>query len=188
MSEESNTYRYIDELLPEHGYMLQSFECTDCLCNNSNHFTEYLKWSALSDSASGNGKTFAMFECEDGDIKRIIGFITLKSTSFITSFDRMNVMNGEPAMEIAELAVDKNYIRQGIGDALLMHAFSIAHTIRAEYVGVTRIVVCATKESVDFYSKKKYGFKKISDTYEIPRSIDNENCIGMSVRLKPIPR
>ena len=116
----------------------------------------------------------------------IIGFITLRTTSFIKKYEDYN--EGHSALEIAEIAIDQNFEKQGWGSILVKFAISIASNLNTKYAGIEYIVLCADPKAENFYkdfNKPNLGFKKIIDMYaEIPRDGWNVKCIPMLVKLQ----
>ena len=85
---------------------------------------------------------------------------------------------GEPAVEIYELAVHKDYQKQGIGTDIIKTIFAQVYELSEKYLGIKHIVVCAKPTAINFY--KKFNFKEIDKL--VPRTYDNKNCVAMSVR------
>ena len=116
------------------------------------------------------------------DNKHILGYITLRANSFIHKYERG--LEGEPSMEILELAVSKEYERQGIGTALFQFAVTLAADVTNNYMGVRYLLVCADPPAVGFYSKM--GLSKVEEYGQIPRDGWNDNCVPMFVKLPSV--
>ena len=162
----------------EHALIASNFSC-DKSCGNPDHFNEYLRYYAISDIKTGMGVTHICCGFDDSGMPvKIIGFVTIKTSSVITDDD--GTFNGKPAVEISELAVDEAWVRQGFGTMLVKYALAkIAET--KTNIGVRYVVVCADEQAVEFY--KKVGFDSLSSIYEIPREEWNAGCIPMYIDL-----
>jgi ribosomal protein S18 acetylase RimI-like enzyme len=171
--------RFTDEMKPEYMGLAQDFRVNPTSCNNPSHYEEYLKWTAITDNANGHSKTH-VYIVEDGGVQKILGFITLRCTSVISS-DEDDVPVGRAALEIYELAVHQDYERQGIGSALINIALRKSDEINTHYAGVEHIVLYADPSSVDFYLRQ--DFRRASDMYSIPTAIWNKNCVPMMMKL-----
>lgn len=153
------------------------FHVSPSSCGNPMHYENYLRFSALSDARSGMGVTHVLF---DESVNRIAGFVTLRMSSlFYTGEDGKK--RGSPALEIAELAVDADYERCGVGSSLLDLAIRAADVIRADMAGVKYLLACADPAAVGFYEKN--GFSRVSDLYEMPRDGSNNDCFPMYVQF-----
>ena len=96
--------------------------------------------------------------------QNIAGFITLRATSLVSEgTDKIKLV--EPAIEIAELAVDAKYERQGIGSALIGIAIDVSDELRKKVIGIRHIVVCADKSAIEFYKKLGFGNYHLSTKY-----------------------
>lgn len=174
--------RTIEQFGSIHVELSFSFECNSDKCGNYQHYTDYLKYNAMSDFATGMGVTYVMCEIgEDSKPVRILGFVTLKASSLVTGgFGEQ--MDGYPAIEISELAVDRNYEGQGIGRTLLNYAVYVCDQIREEFIGVKYLIVCADPQAEEFY-RKALNFEKVSSIYNIPREHWNGDCIPMFIKV-----
>ena len=162
----------------ELAHLVSSFDC-DPNCGNPEHFNNFLRYNAISDGVIGMGVTHVALGYDDeGTPVKIQGFVTIKTNSVVSVCDGIN--NGVPAMEIAELAVDKDIARQGLGTMLIKHALSIIDEIRCK-VGIKYAVVCADELAIGFY--EKVGFTHLSDYYVIPREQWNAGCVPMCIDL-----
>ena len=137
------------------------------------------KFSSITDNACGHGTTHALIGI-DGDNKVLIGFITLRASSFITMQD--DVAHGEAALEIMELAIDKRYEHNGYGETLIDYAIAIADDMNDYVLGTKYIVLCADEQAVPFYEKT--GFEKLSNYGQIPRNGANDQCVPMIMRIR----
>lgn len=143
------------------------------------YFQDYLKYSALMDIKQGNGTTQVFF---DDEKKKIMGFYTLKCNSLIVQSDNAKIKIGYPALEIYELAIDKDYQKHGVGTLLIKDIIAKAYNLQQTILGIRYIVVCAKSCAVGFYEKN--GFQKINDI--VPRTEDNKDCIPMSLHIGDI--
>lgn len=172
---------YIEQMHKKHIRLIRNFRATDINDSlGSDYFNNYLTYNGLLDNQQGIGKTF-LYIRDTGKEQILLGFYTLRCSSLIVDDTENNEKLGEPAIEIFELAVHKDYQRQGIGSTLMKNIFYTAHTMNTEYLGVKHLIVCAKRSAIPFYTKFK--FKELSDEKKIPRSIDNQACVGMSVKI-----
>ncbi len=151
-------------------------------CNNPTHYEEYLKFNALTDQRCGLAVTHVLVEDDDTTRqKKIAGFIALKATSLVKEYEEYN--EGHPALEIAELAIDKEYERHGFGTLLVQFAITTAASLNDNHLGIEYVVLCADPEAVEFYTKAPLDFKKLEDYYNLPREGWNQNCIPLLVKI-----
>ncbi len=104
----------------------------------------------------------------------------MKSTSLLTELDH-KLFSGEPALEIYNLAVSKNYQRQGIGTDLVYLAIYITKLLNESFLGIRNIVLTADPKAVGFYEKLE--FKKLSDYYLLPKDYENISCVPMIMKI-----
>jgi len=165
------------------------FQVNPSSCGNSEHYSQYLRFIALTDKMSGKGTTHVFIRRRDendpADIQdAILGFITLRATSYTQTEDTF--VRGNPALEIYELAVAHSWERIGVGGRLVKFALSTALELNESSIGVQYITLCADERSVPFYEKFKFG--KIEEQGEIPRDGWNVGCVPMFLRLPEIIR
>lgn len=165
----------------EYAGLAFEFEVNPDSCINNTHYENYIRFVAISDHSSGKGTTFVYIRENDG-VKKLLGFITLRATSYIRLHE--DRIDGEPALEVFELAVSKDVEHTGIGSALISVAFAEADLINEEHMGVRYITVCADEKSVGFY--EKMGFGKIENYGDVPRDYWNEDCVPMTVMLPSV--
>lgn len=154
-----------------------SFQVSPNSCTNPAYYEEYIKFNAIGDYQKGVGVTHTLVDIEN---ERIAGFVTLRATSLV-SIGRDNVKMVEPSLEIAELAVDKDYERRGVGTALIEISIGIADELRKMHIGIRHIVVCADESAVGFY--KKQGFGELSTLYEVLHDGWNDDCDALYITL-----
>ncbi len=155
-----------------------SFQVNPDSCGNPEHYENYLRLVAITDRKEGNGVTYVVLE-EQEENKKICGFVTLRTSSVIKQYEKK--VQGEAALEITELAVDKYYEHKGVGKLLLALAVSIANEINTRFASVMHVALCADPMAVPFY--KRFGFKKMEEYGDIPRDGWNEDCIPMMLTL-----
>ena len=147
-------------------------------CDNPDYYDSYIRFSAIGDQKMGVGVTHVMVDVEKD---RLAGFVTLRATSLVSEGE-----NGkkyvEPSLEIAELAVDADYERQGIGKTLIAIAEATADELRQAYIGIRHIVVCADSSAVGFY--RRFNFGKLSELYEVLHDGWNDNCEPLYITLE----
>lgn len=167
----------------EHTGLAWEFCVSPDSCNNPEYYEEYLRCCALSDRTSGHGITYVLLE-KDGDRnKAIAGYVSVRAASLISK-DENGRSIGAPALEIAELAVSKDYKGNGYGKALVNKAIVLADELRRDYLSIKHIVLYSDPSSIDFY--KKNGFVEVGDLYEIPHENWNADCEPMYLTLPDI--
>ena len=173
----------IERLSDIHTELSFSFQCSQTNCSNPKHFNEYLR-NALSEYRSGKGTTFVMCEYIDDQLNAILGFISLKASSYLFEGES-GKLQGYPAIEVAELAIAEGYTGQGLGTALLDYAFFIANELRSQ-VGVRYLVACADSHALGFYVSRRNRFEKCAAYHEIPREPWNEDCVPVAKMLPEV--
>ena len=163
-----------------------NFHVSPDSCDNPQHYEYYLRFNAISEQANGRGVTHLLIDTGTDNstilpTSRIAGFITLRATSLIETCDGKSYV--KPSLEIAELAVDKDYERQGYGVQLVNIAILMAELLNTDSLGIQNVVLCADPKAVGFYENKKVGFGKVEDYYDMPRDGWNDNCIPMYIKL-----
>ena len=167
----------------EHAPISWGFHVNPEHCNNPGHYETYISLDCFADQKQGRGVTHIFIdENEQSGVKKLAGYITLRGSSLIMeSGDGYKL--GYPALEISELAVDKDYEHQGLGTVMVKFAIGIAVELNEERVGFQYVVLCADPEAVGFYSNPKLGFSCIRQQQEIPREHRNSNCIPMMLKI-----
>lgn len=178
--------KIIEQFDSKHVGLSFSFECNSEKCGNHTHYTNYLKYNALSDFKTGMGVTYVFCEYEGLNEEemvpiRILGFVTLKASPLVSG-GYGEPLEGHPAVEISELAVDKNYEGQGVGKILLNTAAYITKQVRENFVGIKYLTVCADPLAEGFY-EHVLGFKKVSSIYNVPREQWNGSCVPMMLKI-----
>lgn len=168
----------IELFTQEYAGLAWSFEVNPASCGNHSHYEWYIRTTAIADHISGKGVTYVFIRRNQSESK-ILGFITLRATAYTKIFE--NSMLGYPAMEIFELAVDKDYEGQHIGSELVKFALATAYELRANVLGIQYITLCADAQAVPFY--EKFHFARVDNQGEIPREQWNVDCIPMVVKL-----
>lgn len=162
--------------------LIMKFKVDETKCDNPEHYESYLMYNALNDINQGFSTTYLYIEeNEQTEEKNIMGYITLRMSSFIKDMGESRKY-GYPALEIAELAVDKNYTGRGIGTDMVMDTITIANELN-EIISVKYIVLCADPRVQGFYEKLE--FQKMYDRIEdIPREHFNLSAIPMYIKLR----
>lgn len=157
------------------------FRVSPTSCDNPMHYENYLRLCAIGDHKKGMGVTHLIIDYDEkGSAKAIAGFVTLRATSLVsTGEDGVKIVH--PSLEIAELAVNEAYERQGIGTMLVDTAIYIADELRADSIGIKYVILCADPKAIGFYEKKDFG--KIDDLYETLREGWNNDCEPMYITL-----
>jgi ribosomal protein S18 acetylase RimI-like enzyme len=173
---------YKMKVTSENVGMSWSFFVDDTRCENPEHYNSYLRYQALTDQNEGLGVTYLYVEHnEETEVESIMGYITLRVSSFIKDMGESKKF-GYPALEIAELAVDKKYAGRHIGTEMVLDAVNIANELN-KIVSIKYIVLCSDPTAESFY--KKLEFVKMSDTWEeVPREHSNVTCVPMYLKLR----
>lgn len=143
-------------------------------CDNPGHYENFIRLMAIEDQLEGRGTTHIL-----ADDSKIYGYVTLRASSLVRTVN--GEQHGDPALEIAELAVDKTEERHGIGRILVDFSLAQAGRLNRELLGVRYITLCADPAAEGFYSR--VGFRPLADYGEIPREGWNVSCIPMFARL-----
>jgi len=166
---------YIEPLDKSHVSLFDEFKAYED--EENDYFNNYLKLNGLLDQKQGIAKTYLYIK-ESKEKKEILGFYSLRASSLIIDIE--DVREGQPAIEIYEFAVRYDYQKTGVGKKLMMDA--IARIIRVSYeIGVKHIIVAAKKDAVGYYTR--YKFAEIPCYKKIISTIDNSQCVGMSLSL-----
>lgn len=154
-----------------------NFNVSPASCDNPDHYMQYIKFSAISDNKAGQALTHIFI---DESQHKLAGYIALRATSLINEGQ-----SGEhivhPSLEIAELAVAKEYERKQVGTQMVEFALLTADMLRQEHLGIKYVVLCADPKAVGFY--ERLGFGRIEDLYQVPRDGSNSNCVPMYIQL-----
>lgn len=174
--------RYLEPFNQGHIDLLSDF----CVVEKDeyDYFKDYLFTRAWIDNEQGIAKTIVYIEETEanGKIeKKLLGFYAIRCSSLIIGSLDGGEKVGEPALEIVELAVHKNYRSQGIGTEMMKDIFATANKLKNDFLGIKHLVVCAKGAAKTYY--EGFNFKEIPGYQKIPRSYDNQSCVGMSVRL-----
>lgn len=161
--------------------IVQNFEVNPDSCDNPGHYESYIKHSAILDYKQGLGTTHLFIQESDDNTKILMGYLTLRASSLIKEMGEASKF-GFPALEIAELAVSKDFERKGIGTDMVKYAISKAIELCENEISVKYVVLCADPRAIDFY--KKIGFSPISSTNDIPREHANLKCFPMCLSIK----
>lgn len=155
-----------------------SFSVNPNSCENSEFYSEYLRFTAMGDQISGHNTTHLFI---DDDTKQLMGFISLRASSIISE-DDSKAFIGIPALEISMLAVDEKYERRGVGSALIDYAIATADELHKSFIGIQHIVLAADKLAVGFY--KRMDFVPMEDRWKhIPKEQFSTSCVPMDLQL-----
>lgn len=170
-----------DLMSNEYAAIAWSFYVNPNHCSNAKHYEDFIRINCHTDYKQGMGVTHILV-AEDGQHKEIAGYITLRSSSLIMDSGEGYKL-GLPALEIAELAVHKNYERQGLGTDMVKFAINEAAELNKNKVGFQYVVLCADNEAVAFYSNAKLNFQPLRQLHEVPREHRNSKCIPMMLKI-----
>lgn len=157
-----------------------NFEVNPLSCGNPEHFSNYIRFCAIADNIAGKSVTHIFLDSKE---ENIIGYISLKATSLLTQNDAhgKTILTGEPAIEIAELAVHKDFEKRGVGRALIDLSISIATRTNDSIFGIRHLVLAADPKAVAFYEHLQ--FLPLRDYFNIPLDASNANCVPMFMQL-----
>lgn len=173
----------VRELISDNNYGLcYSFFANSIKCNNPEYFENYLKFNALDDLKTGQGTTYLYIDEIQPEERKIMGYITLRSSSFIKESGESKKF-GFAALEIAELAVSKDYCGQGLGTDMVLDAINIANQIN-EIASIKYIVLCAENTAIPFYERPPLEFQRMDVLGEVPREHGNLSCTPMFLKLR----
>ena len=166
-------------------YSLASkFQVDPDSCANPDHYNTYLTQNAYIDHQKGLATTYVFLD--DEKEKTIIGYISIKATALIDEME--DAIVGYPALEVAELAVSKDYSRKGYGKKIMKFAINLAVEL-SEKIGIRYVLVCADPMAVEFYKCKGLEFRVLADYTGqlIPRESWNTTCVPMAKQLMELP-
>lgn len=174
------TDTHLKKFTPEFVGLAFNFEVNPSSCGNPGYFSEYIRFCALQDNQSGKSTTHILLDRKE---ENIVGFVSLKATTLLTEIDvdDKKIWTGEPALEISELAVHKNFERQGVGSALIDLSIAFATKENETTLGIRHLVLAADPQAVSFYQHK--GFSLLRDYFLIPMDGTNSNCVSMFMQL-----
>lgn len=179
--------RYQTTMCGQYSGLARKFHVNPESCNNPEYFEDFLRFMSCGDYIKGASVTHILIDRNnDTSEERIMGFVSLRASSLTQeeySDERGKIIVGRAALEIFELAVDKDYERQGIGSDLVSIAIDKAAELRKD-IGIERLVLCAAETAVGFYIKQE--FSKAEDYYGIPRDLTNQTCVAMFKTLPEI--
>jgi GNAT superfamily N-acetyltransferase len=131
----------------------------------------FLIHDALKNQNSGKSATHVLCEVDEAENPvGIIGYVTLKASGLKIK-ELNNITETYPAIEIAHLAIDRNFRKKGFGTSLLDYVLFIADELRRAYIGVEWIVTVAAPDAINFYAE--FGFVKSGEYYNtVPLDYD----------------
>lgn len=163
-----------------------SFHVSPDSCNSPAYYEEYIRLCAISDQDGGMSVTHLVLDTDkNGEAIAIAGYVALRATSLVST-DENGVKIVNPSLEIAELAVDKDYERKGVGTMLVNLAIGVAAELSKRYLGIKYVILCADPKAVGFYTKNDFG--KIGDLYETLRDGWNNNCEPMYISMQNLDK
>lgn len=162
----------------KHMGLALNFRVSPASCGNHMHYENYIRFCAVTDKVCGHGTTHVFIKEIDGT-EYLTGFITLRASSLVEDCEGM--LQGHPALEISELAVDERFAGQGIGRLLVGLSIAMADGINETSAGVRYIVVCSDPQSCEFY--KRCQFSMLGALGNIPRENWNNSCVPMYLQL-----
>jgi ribosomal protein S18 acetylase RimI-like enzyme len=131
----------------------KTFDCGNAALN------VYLRQFANQDQNRGLSRVYVLAEQ-----RRIVGYYSLSAYSVVTDALADQARTGAyrelPFLLLGRLAVDQAFQGQGLGDALIIHAFKTT-VEAAEKIGIFGMIVDAKDErAAGFY--ERFGFKRLS--------------------------
>lgn len=193
MSDIGENYNYLEWVeeqrinnSEEQFNMISNFSCGDKKFGEEADLYAFLKYNAYNhDDALGN--TYLII---DKEYNEIIAYYTLRCNSFHIKDCINKTMEAIPTVEIARLAVSKEYQNQSWGTAIL--GYFICDKIKkiAKMAAVKCIMVFVDgddKRAIHFY--RKFGFELCGDEIQnyISDSFNNDcGCKLMTVALNDV--
>ena len=158
-----------------HFDMVNEFSCGELVLGEEDPLDAFLKYNAYNHDQDSLGNTYLIV---DKEYNKIIAYYTLRCNSYNIVDKISHTMEAVPTIEIARLAVDKNYQNNKWGTAIF--GYYICSKIKkiATMAAVKCIMVfvnCDDQRAIHFYSK--FGFELAGD--EIQNYISdsfNNNC------------
>jgi ribosomal protein S18 acetylase RimI-like enzyme len=185
-NEEVIIEKYFDIMTSEYQELALKFKCDEEQDKGGRSFlADSLRENSYIDRLKGLGTTHVFIErvkSKDGILisENIIGFFQLRMNAFICDDEKVTI--GEPSLEISAFAVDVKYKSNGYGRIMMQRILYMAHELNNNYIGIKYVVLCAVKDSIDFYIKQK--FKELKTDFEnIPRDGRNNECTPMILKL-----
>jgi Predicted acetyltransferase len=131
----------------------KNFDCGDAALNL------YLRQFANQDQNRGLSRVYVLAEQ-----RRIVGYYSISAYSVATDEladqARIGAYRELPFLLLGRLAVDQAFQGQGLGDALIIHAFKTT-VEAAEKIGIFGMIVDAKDEcAAGFY--QRFGFNRLS--------------------------
>lgn len=131
----------------------KTFDCGDAALNL------YLRQFANQDQNRGLSRVYVLAEQ-----RRIVGYYSISaysvSTDELAGQTRTGAYRELPFLLLGRLAVDQAFQGQGLGDALIIHAFKTT-VEAAEKIGIFGMIVDAKDErAAGFY--QRFGFTRLS--------------------------
>ena len=130
------------------SHQTSDFDCGKALLN------EFLRLYALTNSQSGNSRTFVLA----GADHRVVGYYSIAATSIVHEAAPARVKQGQPrhplpAILMARFAVDVSQQGQGVGRALFRDALLRSLNITEELGARAFVVDAKDDEALRFYNK-----------------------------------
>lgn len=194
MSESEENYNYLEWIeeqrinsSEEQFHMISKFSCEDENFGEEADLDAFLKYNAYNHDEDALGNTYLII---DKQYKQILAYYTLRCNSFHIKDCTNRTMEAIPTVEIARLAVDKNFQNQSWGTAIL--GYFICNKIKkiAKMAAVKCIMVFVDgddERAIHFYNK--FGFELCGDEIQnyISDSFNNDcGCKLMTVGLNEV--
>lgn len=174
---------YQDLMSKDYAKIAQKFRVNPDHCEHPEHYESFIRQDCFTDHKQGMGVTHVFVdEDEDSREKTIAGYITLRCSSLIMDSGGSYKL-GYPALEISELAVDRNYERMGLGTEMVMFAIHEAAELNNKLLGIQYVILCADNAAVEFYSNSKLKFEELRFMQQIPREHRNSKCKPMMLKI-----
>lgn len=157
------------------GHELSSFNST------SEELNDFLKNHAQTDQDALISKSYLCYWKEN-----LVGFVSLAADTL----DVKVVDQGDgcdcgyqkyPCMKIARLAVDRKFVRNGIGSFLLLASIGKAISVSNE-IGCRYITVDSKTDAISFYEKHNFKIVEMYKNKEFPKMYLNMHPIVAAMR------
>ncbi|HCL4455022.1 TPA: GNAT family N-acetyltransferase [Clostridium botulinum] len=144
-------------------------------CGLEEEMTVFLKNEALNYDENGEGNTFLILYNNCKNQRTIIAYFTLKANIVKIKDEKYEgQIRIVPSLEIARLAIDKDYQNKGYGKKIMKYIITLANEIK-EKIAIKYIIVFSVESALKFY-KEKFNFQEFEVNKDTFSDSDNEGC------------
>lgn len=149
------------------------YDVSDFDCGNIESLNSYITGDAFQDNLNRNVRAFLIIEQKSD---KIIGYYTLRSSSIKSEGEYY------PVIEIARLAIHKDYQKQGLGTAIILGLIGQKVYKISELIGIKGILVFADSDAIDFY-RKRVGFVELTkNSIEVIEDNYRDDCTALILK------